>query len=333
MDIKQLRALLAGAETGSVTRAAALLHIVQPAVSRQLRLLEEDIGTPLFSRGRYGMDLTEAGEIFVEHPRRALAELDRAKSEMQPSRGVSGTVTVGLLPRTCDLLVSELVTSVAYQFPAVRIRVSMGYTGHLQNWLEIGEVDAALLYDPKPSPILQVTPLVEEKLWVVARPDAGYSSGSPVHLTQVAHLPMILPNAPHGIRTLVQEACISAGIGLNVAAETNAMSVQKSLVLGGVGITILPGIAIPDDVARGALRAAPLVDAGLQRKIVLALPQNRRIPVAVRCVVDVLVAQISDAVRRGIWTTAQLLTDEARLSARPAYAPQENAQKKEDEPQ
>jgi DNA-binding transcriptional LysR family regulator len=329
MDIKQLRALLAVAETGSVTRAAALLHIVQPAVSRQLRLLEEDVGTPLFSRGRYGMELTEAGEIFVEHARRALAELDRARSEMQPSRGASGTVTIGLLPSTCDLLACELVTSVARQFPAVRMRVSMGYTGHLQNWLEIGEVDAALLYDPKPSPILQVSPLVEEKLWVVACPDAGYSPDSPVNLTQVAHLPMILPNAPHGIRTIVQQACMSAGIGLNVAAETNAMSVQKGLVLGGVGITILPGIAIADDVARGALSAAPLIDAGLERKIVLALPNNRRIPVAVRCVVDILIAQISDAVRRGIWTTAQLLIDERRLSAQPACALQESGRKPE----
>ncbi|WP_109479387.1 LysR family transcriptional regulator [Paraburkholderia sp. C35] len=315
MDIKQLRALLAVAETGSVTRAASLLHIVQPAVSRQLRLLEEDVGTPLFSRGRYGMELTEAGEIFVEHARRALAELDRARSELQPSGGVSGTVTMGLLPSTCDLLASGLVANVGATYPAIRLRISMGYTGHLQNWLEVGEVDAALLYDPKPSPMLQVSPLVEEKLWVVGQPEAGFSPNEPVSLESVAHLPMILPNAPHGIRSLVEQTCAGIEINMNIAAETNAMSVQKGLVLGGIGITILPGIAIADDIAQGNLSAAPLIDAPLQRKIVLALPNNRRIPVAVRCVVDLLVSQITDAVRAGSWTTARLLTDEADNSS------------------
>jgi LysR family nitrogen assimilation transcriptional regulator len=309
VDIKQLRALLTIAETGSVTKAAALLHIVQPAVSRQLRLLEEDVGTALFSRGRYGMELTESGEIFVEYARRALAELDRARSELQPAGDVAGVVTIGLLPSTCDLLASELVSNVAREYPAIKLRISMGYTGHLQNWLELGEVDAALLYDPKPSPSMQSQPLLEEKLWVVGRPEAGFQASSPVDLKQVASEPMILPNAPHGIRSLVEQACASEGIELSIAAETNAMSVQKGLVLGGLGVTILPSIAIVDDVARGLLSAAPLSDAKLQRKIVLALPNTRRVPVAVRCVVDLLVAQMSDAVRRGKWATARWLAD------------------------
>lgn len=307
MDIKQLRALVTIAETGSVTKAATLLHIVQPAVSRQLRLLEEDVGTALFSRGRYGMELTESGEIFVEYARRALAELDRARSEVQPAAGVAGVVTIGLLPSTCDLLASELVARVARAYPAIRLRISMGYTGHLQSWLELGEVDAALLYDPKPSRILQVQALLEERLWVVGRPEAGFNAASPVALREIAGEPLILPNAPHGIRSLVEQTCASAGIELSIAAETNAMSVQKELVLGGLGITILPSIAIVDDVARGLLSAAPLSDANLLRKIVLALPNTRRVPVAVRCVVDLLVDQMSDAVRRGKWTAARWL--------------------------
>ena len=307
MDIKQLRALVTIAETGSVTKAATLLHIVQPAVSRQLRLLEEDVGTALFSRGRYGMELTNAGEIFVEYARRALAELDRARAELQPATDVRGVVTVGLLPSTCELLASELVAGVAKAFPAVRLRILMGYTGHLQNWLEVGDVDVSLLYDPKPSPTLQVQPLLEERLWIVGRPEAGFNAHSPVELRQIAGEPLILPNAPHGIRSLVEQAYASAGINLTVTAETNAMSVQKGLVLDGLGFTILPSIAIVDDVARGALSAAPLSDANLQRRIVLALPNTRRVPIAVRCVVELLVKQMNDAVRCGKWTVARWL--------------------------
>jgi LysR family transcriptional regulator, nitrogen assimilation regulatory protein len=307
MDIKQLRALITVAETGSVTKAASLLHIVQPAVSRQLRLLEEDVGTPLFARGRYGMEMTEAGAVFVQHARRALAELDRARSELRVSDGVSGTVTVGLLPSTCDLLASDLVAAVASRHPAIRLRVLMGYTGTLQNWLEQNETDAALLYDPKPSPILAVTPLVEEKLWIVGLPEMGFSADQPVALADVAHLPMILPNAPHGIRTLVEQSCVDVGIDLTVTVETNAMSVQKGLVAGGHGVTILPGIAVADDLATGRLSAAPLADRVLARRIVLARPNNRRVPAAVRCVVDLLTEHIGQAVHGGTWATARLL--------------------------
>lgn len=323
MDIKQLRALLTIAETGSVTKAATLLHLVQPAVSRQLRLLEEDVGTTLFARGRYGMELTESGQIFVEYARRALAELDRARSELQPAGGVAGVVTIGLLPSTCDLLAGELVSHVARDYPAVRLRISMGYTGNLQNWLELGEVDAALLYDPKPSPTMQVQPLLEERLWIVGRPEAGFRADVPVDLRQVAGESMILPNAPHGIRSLVEQACASAGIELSIAAETNAMSVQKGLVLSGLGLTILPSIAIVDDVARGLLSAAPLSDANLLRKIVLALPNSRRIPVAVRCVVELLTSQMSDAIKLGKWTTARWLADETTLPG-PKISPVES---------
>src|SRR5690349_38592 len=162
MDIKQLRALVTVAETGNVTRASTLLNIVQPAVSRQLKLLEEELGVVLFDRSRHGMDLTEAGRTLVEYARRVLNELERARAEIAPARGsIGGIVTVGLLPSTCDLLSSALVRAVAARYPGIRIRISTGYAGHLQRWLETGEIDTALLYDPKPTPAIQTRLLLE----------------------------------------------------------------------------------------------------------------------------------------------------------------------------
>ena len=310
MDIKQLRALLVVADVGSVTRAAEILNIVQPAVSRQLRLLEEDIGTALFERGRHGMALTESGQILVEYARRAMHELDRARAEIQPAPGaVRGIVTVGLLPSTSDLLASALMTAVSASYPGIRLRISTGYAGHLQNWLEAGEVDATLLYDPKPSPMMQVQPLLEERLWIVGLPDAGLHVDRPVALSDFDGKPLILPSAPHGLRSLVENACTLMGIKLSIVAETNSMSVQRSLVLGGHGFTILPSISVVDDVACGLLSAAPLTGPELQRKIVLALPNTRRITAAVRCVVTALEDEMRDAVRRGDWLAARWLAD------------------------
>ncbi|CAM5531253.1 HTH-type transcriptional regulator HdfR [Streptomyces antimycoticus] len=111
LDVRQLKALVTVAEVGSVTRAAELLHLVQPAVTRQIRTLEEELGVPLFERTRQGMRPTEAGAIMADRARRALNELERARAEVQPTPGVvTGIVTVGLLESTTDLLAEPLVS-------------------------------------------------------------------------------------------------------------------------------------------------------------------------------------------------------------------------------
>ena len=310
MDFKQLRALVTVAETGNVKRAATLLNVVQPAVSRQLRLLEEDVGATLFERGRHGMELTEAGRTLVEYARRVLHEIDRARAEIRPSKGtIGGIVTVGLLPSTSDLLASSLVTSIATQYPGIRVRISMGYAGHLQRWLEDGEIDLALLYDPKNTPTIQVKPLLEEGLWVVGLPASGLRADTPIALSEMAGKPLVLPSAPHGLRSLVENAATLIGLQLTVVAETNAMSIQKSLVIAGHGLTILPSIAVADDIARGILTAAPLIKPSLKRKIVLALPANRQTTSSVQCVEATLVACMKSSVVRGEWLDAQWLAD------------------------
>lgn len=308
MDFKQLRALVTVAETGNVTRAATLLNIVQPAVSRQLRLLEEDVGTVLFERGRHGMELTEAGQTLVEYARRVLHELDRARAELKPAKGtIGGIVTVGLLPSTCDLLSSALVTSISRDYPGIRVRISMGYAGHLQRWLEDGEIDVALLYDPKQTPTIQVSPLLEEGLWIVGLPETGFRADQPVSFATLAGRPLVLPSAPHGLRSLVENAATLMGVPLTVVAETNAMSIQKSLVIAGHGVTILPSIAVAEDIGRGVLTAAPLIEPSLNRKIVLALPANRNSTSSVHCVVSALVACMKQSVEVGDWPAARWL--------------------------
>jgi LysR family transcriptional regulator, nitrogen assimilation regulatory protein len=314
MDIKQLRALLAVAETGSVTHAAEMLHIVQPAVSRHLKLLEEDIGTPLFERGRYGMELNESGVILVEYARRVLQELDRARAEIQPDNArISGVVTIGLLPSTSSLLAGPLVSGVKARYPAIKLRIAVGYAGHLQKWLESGEVDAALLYNLKATPTIQAQILLEENLYVVGPPSSELDSAHPISFAELATMPMIMTSEPHGIRSILERECRDAGVTLEVVAETNSMDVQKALVAGGHGYTVLPAIAVSDDVARGQLRTAPLREPELQRRIAVAMPNTRRIAVAVRCTADLLVSEMKISVERGAWPSARWLAEECGL--------------------
>lgn len=308
MDFKQLRAFLTVAETGNVTRAADVLHLVQPAVSRQVRLLEEDVGVPLFERERHGMVLTQAGQTLATYARRAMLELDRARAEMgNASEAVSGLVTLGLLPSTIDILSSALLSAITGAYPEVRVRLAMGYAGTLARWLESGEVDAALLYGAERSSEIQVTPLVEEALWVIGPTSAGLQPDRPVKLASLAAQKLVLPSAPHGIRSLVEHACAVAHVTLDLSAETNALSVQRSLVLGGHGLTILPPIAVADDLRSGHLSGAPLDDPAITRTIVLGLPSNRPTARSVRCAVDVLVEVVKEKIDAGAWPEGRWL--------------------------
>ena len=305
LDLKQLRTFLAIVETGNVTRAAELLHIVQPAVSRQLRLLEEDVGTALFDRTRRGMQLTSAGKTLVDYARRALNELDRARAELNPSSvGVGGIVTIGLLPSTSDLLASPLLTRVANKYPGIRIRIAVGYAGTLQAWLENGEVDVALLYEPNNAEAILIQPLLEESMCVVGLPEDGLSLSKTVSLHDLSCSPMILPSASHGIRMLVEHSCMQLGLQLTVVAETNAMSVQKSLVLGGHGLTILPLIAVASEVSNGLLSAARLADPIITRKLALASCATRPLSTPVQHAVTELLECMREAIELEQWPEA-----------------------------
>lgn len=306
MDFRQLRAFVSVADTGSVTRAAQLLHIVQPAVSRQLKLLEEDIGTSLFDRSRNGMELTPAGHTLLIYARRALNELDRARAEISPYQGeIGGIVTIGLLPSTCDVLSSPLVQMVGTAYPGIRVRIVTGYVGTLQGWLESGEVDLALIYHPKKSQAIRTQTLLEEDLWVVGLPADKLRPNRPVPLAKLVNKRIVVPSSPHGLRSLVDHACAVNGLELKVVVETNALSVQKNLVLGGHGLTILPLIAVIKDVKQGLLSAAPIADPKITRTVVLALAANRTNTKAVLGVVDVLVGCVRSAVESGEWPNAR----------------------------
>jgi len=307
MDLKQLRALLTVSETRSVTRAAAVLNLVQPAVSRQLRLMEEEFGTPLFTRERNGMELTEAGKLLAEHARRAFRELDKARTEIQSAQvAVSGVVNLGLLPSTCDLVAGPIAAGVKEKYPGVKLRVITGYAGHLQQWLLDGDLDVALLYDREPTPALGIAPLLDESLYIVGLPETGLSIRKARRLSFLAGKPVILPSAPHGIRALVDHACAVHKVTLDVVAEADAMNLQKTFVQHGLGYTILPGAAVLEDVARGALAAAPL-NPPLRRRVVCAWPAQRRITRAAQCVLHEMQVAVGESVGLGRWAGASLL--------------------------
>jgi LysR family nitrogen assimilation transcriptional regulator len=305
VDLRQLNALIAVAETGSVTRAAEILHLVQPAVSRQIRLLEDELEAPLFERTKQGMVLTADGRVLLEYARRAMRELERARAEIRPaSAALRGLVTIGLLPSVADPLAEAVVARVSAEHPAVRLRILVAYAGHLSEWLDSTEIDMALLYAVRPTATVEVRRLVEEPVWAVGPSDAGLSAEQPIDVAKFLERPLILPSPPHALRSMVDRAAAKAGCEPRIVAETNSMTVQRRLVEAGAGYTVLPITAVSDQVAAGVLSAAPLPGEELRRRLVLAVPSTRRLGPAVRVVADLLADEVAAMVSSEAWPLA-----------------------------
>lgn len=308
MDIKQLRAFLTVVDTGNITRAAEMLHLVQPAVSRQIKLLEEDLGVEVFVRERHGMVLTEAGQALVIHARRVMLELDRARAQVTGSAGqVGGLVTLGLLPSSTDALSAPLISKISASYPGIQLRIVMGYAGTLRDWLHKGEIDAALLYGSEASSNIQTSPLLEEPLWLIGPPSLDLRRERPVALASLVDKPLVLPSPAHGIRTILDHACAVSKLKLNVLAETNALSIQRSLVLRGHGLTILPPIAVAEDLKSNRLSGAPVGEPMISRTIVLGINRERPLANYVRLAVDLLVETAESVVASGEWMEGRWL--------------------------
>lgn len=307
MDLRQITALVTVAEVGSVTQAARLLHLVQPAVTRQIRLLEEELGVALFERTPQGMRPTPEGEVLVERGRRALRELERARAELRPDVGeFTGVVTVGMLESVVELMASPLVAAVKQKHPAIQLRLVTAYSGHLQQWLDDGDIDVSLVYDLADTPSVAVLPLLTELLWVVAPGDAGLQAKKPVAWDDALAHPMILPVAGHGLRALIDRARSEASTSPVVVAEVNAMSAQKSLVAAGHGWTVLPAAGVAGDIAAGLLSGAPLATPEVARSLAIGHPRAARTPPAVRAVTAEMIRLARELVRSGRWPSARL---------------------------
>jgi DNA-binding transcriptional LysR family regulator len=293
MDLRQLHAVVLVADTGSVTRAAGILRLVQPAVTRQIRSLERELGVVLFDRSPAGMRLTEAGAILVERARRALTELERARAELVPEGdSIVGLVSVGLLDSLSDAIAQPLVSAMAREYPGIRLRLLTGYSGHLQEWLDAGVVEVATLYDVTTATSLHVRHLLDEQLWAVAPPKIWPDPKQPVSFAELARHRVIMPAPPHGLRTLIDSASVTANVELTISAEVNTMRVQKQLVGAGMGWTVLPHIGVAREIADETLTGAPLTDPVLLRSIVLARSRGTRVPAAVEIVTQALARRV-----------------------------------------
>lgn len=309
MDLRQLRTILAIAETGSLTKAAELLHVVQPALSRQLKQLEYELGTPLFERNRLGMVLTVPGRRFVDQVRVSLKGLNQAKADIgAAAANLMGSVAVGMLPGLAAALAGPLVTSLRRQYPDLKVRIATGFTDFLQDGLEDGKLDICLMGDYLQSEMLLTSPVFREPIYVVGLPDCGLSQSHPVPLAEVAKRPMVVPEA-QSLRNAIDRACTIIGVNLNLVAESDSTAVILDLVERGVGYTILPVMPITPMLKAKRIVGAPIVSPHLRRTVIIGSPVINRNPHTVNALQSELIGLLRPYVEQFSCVGVEWLAD------------------------
>ena len=301
MNVPQLRTILHVAELGSLSKAADRLRIAQPALSRQVRLLEEELGIRLFERHGRGMVVTEAGTEVLRHASRIMVELEEIRATVADENApLRGQVSVGMPPTVSDILSVPLVSAFQARHPEAKIRLVSAYSGYLMDWLHRGEVDVVIMYETRPLRSLRMEPLLEEVLYLIGAPGSDLSPETPLAFAELAARKLFLPSLGHGLRTIIEDCAASAGISLDVRVEADSYSTLKALVEGGHGYTILPLAPIHRDLTEGRLTFAPLTPAPT-RRLMLTFPTDRQTPRLARFAAQVLADTAADLVLSGIW--------------------------------
>lgn len=302
MDLRQLTTFLHVAELGSLSRAADRLRIAQPALSRQIRLLEEELKVTLFTRHGRGMVPTSAGELLRARAGSILRQLEETRTELIQEQGaVRGRVVFGLPPTVGAVVATRLIERFLTAHPEVTLRVVQAFSGYLLDWLQGGEVDIAVVYGGAATAGVRASPLLVETLCLVAEAGRGLQPHQAIPFAEVAAQRLVLPGPQHGLRQLVEAEARRRGLALDIVVEADDLPMLKELAAKGLGATVLPRAAVHAELAAGLLGAAPIVEPHLSRKLVVAEPLGRRPSNAVRRFGAVLRDEVSAMVRAGIW--------------------------------
>jgi len=302
MDIAQLRTFIHVAELGSLSRAAERLGIAQPALSRQVRLIEAELGAPLFIRHGRGMILTELGRSVLLPAGDILARLDAIRQiAAEGAKSFLGRVRVGVTPTVAEVATVPLVRAIREAHPRLSLCFTTGFSGHLMEWLKRGELDCCVAYDAQNSGLVRAKPVLEESLLLVGGRDSGLVMEGAIPFASLAEESLVLPSPAHGLRAILDACADRAGIQLMPSLEADSLAATIDLVRGGFGFTILPLAPIHARLCAGELTAAPLTDPVPSRHVLIAYPIDRPIMPAARFVGDAFARIAAELVASGIW--------------------------------
>jgi LysR family nitrogen assimilation transcriptional regulator len=290
MELRSLHYFVRIAELGSITRAAAHLHVAQPALTRHVQRLEDELNVALFTRANRGVRLTEAGQKLLDGASRILRDIERTGDEIRAQDAhPSGKIILGVTPTLCPVLAPELFARMRRDYPMIELKIMHAGMVRLEEFVIDGRVDIALLSELSRSRLIVSTRLAEEEMVLVTRPGArpaGAVSGDELRAT-----PLILGD---GLRAAMDALLAGLGIELTVDTELNDHETIRLMVQQGAGAAVLPLSSVSKECARGLIEAHRITETGVFRTLALGVRASRNASLARDAVARTIRAMIDE---------------------------------------
>lgn len=302
MDSRQLRYFSAIYDQRSLAAASGAERVAVSALSYHLANLEAELGVPLFVRKPRGLEPTAAGERLYAHAKAILRAMDAAQRDLVAAREtVSGTVAVGMAYSAVRAIGVELARRVLEDYPQLRLTLTESLSGTTLMHLTAVDVDLALVYNPPVTPLLRATPMLEERMVLVGRPDIIGSSHEPVPVAEVLDLPIILLRQGVSARALLEDEQLLRKLEARARLQMNSVQAIAGALQAGLGCAIGTRLFMREHLESGALHWRPICDPVLTRTLHLCDLAGRPPTIALETVRDLMRALVEDAVDRGEW--------------------------------
>ena len=301
MDLKQLRYVVQIVDSGSVSKAAEFLRVAQPSLSLQLRTVEEELGVKLLVRHARGVSPTEDGRVFVEHARKVLREMNQFREVLSStSTNPTGRVTVGLPTSACRGLSVPLIEAAAAAYPGIKLHIVEAMTGSLDEWIESGKLDIALLYNHKAYDNVAWTEMMVEDLMMIASADSEYAHLDQVQFASLSEMPLVLPGLPNTLRHVLEHLAMRLDMEIGAAIDCDSLQGIIELVKAGY-VTVFPSFGMSHMISSGNFRAVPIVNPTPNWRLSVVLSKRTANTHCSRAIVQLLAETIRSMVQEKRW--------------------------------
>ncbi len=289
MNLKALQYFHAAARYGSIAQAAAHLHVAQPAVSRLIRKLEQDLGVRLLTRTAQGVSLTGEGDHLLARTAPILKLLDQTRNEVRNwDQEPAGPVSLALMPAVAPLVAPLLVRRVRDQYPKVLLSLSEGLGTVISDGVLSGQFDLGLFHADREVPSLAITHLLDEPMFLIGPEDGAGGDREVIDLGELPNFPLLLPEAPNPMRRMIDGLTADRGLALDIRETVNSTAMIKAMVAAGLGYTIQSYSFFHEETPQGSPRFRVRKIKGMSRNWSLVRLEGRPAGGAVLAVAGVL---------------------------------------------
>lgn len=295
MELRQFIAFKEVATHSSFTAAATHLHLTQSAVSQQIKALEDECGVTMFDRSGRLVRLTNAGQVFLSHVERILAQVENARIEMaEMAGGTRGRCRLAALPSVAAYVLPRALATFQRRYPGVEVHLMESVQAQLLEWVQQGTVDFSIVALPVHDPQLQSTSLLHDEFVLVVPKDHLFAGRHMVRLAELVRERFVLYPKGAGGREQFIEACRQAGFEPQVAFESEDRETILGLVAAGIGVTLIPRFIAHHTRVDGPI-AIDIVEPRLRREVGVVWRRNRYLPQAARNLMALLADVVRDA--------------------------------------